>query len=80
MMAKHTVSLTDQMSTYVSNQVGTGKYGNFSEYVRDLIRQEQQRDEVHTLRALINEGLESGISEKSHDQIFSELKKIITKT
>ena len=40
-MATMNVSLPDPMKEWVEDQVGGGLYSNASDYVRDLIRQDQ---------------------------------------
>ena len=50
------VSLPDQMRAFVDEQVGEGRYGSTSEYVRDLIRRDQDRQR---LRRVLLEGAES---------------------
>ena len=60
-MATMNVSLPELMKAWVERQVAGGRYGNASDYVRDLIRRDQQRVEaIATLQAAITEGVESG--------------------
>ncbi|MEE9380084.1 MAG: type II toxin-antitoxin system ParD family antitoxin [Hyphomonadaceae bacterium] len=60
-MATMNVSLPAPMKTWVEGQTDSGRYANASDYVRDLIRRDQERAaKVATLQALIDEGLESG--------------------
>lgn len=42
-MARLTISMPDDMSDFINAQIETGKYDNVSEYMRDLIRHEQER-------------------------------------
>ena len=37
------ISLPDQLKEFVDDQVGSGRYSNVSEYVRDLIRGDEKR-------------------------------------
>lgn len=72
-MATMNVSLPDQMKAWVEAQVQGGQYGNVSDYVRDLIRRDQQsREQIKTLQAAITKGLESGISDHSMQDILKE--------
>lgn len=51
------VPLTDEMKRFVSEQAGDGTmYSTPSEYVRDLIRHDQERKEAEELRRSILEG------------------------
>ena len=40
------VSLPDELKSYVDGQVGNGGYGSTSEYVRDLIRRDKDRQQL----------------------------------
>ena len=42
-MATMNVSLPDPMKHWVEAQARTGRYSNASDYVRDLIRRDQER-------------------------------------
>jgi antitoxin ParD1/3/4 len=60
-MATMNVSLPELMKAWVERQATGGRYGNASDYVRDLIRKDQQRAEaIAALQAAITEGVESG--------------------
>lgn len=51
------VPLTDEMKSFVSEQAGDGTmYSTPSEYVRDLIRHDQERKEAEEIRRSILEG------------------------
>ena len=56
-MTTMNVSLPDAMKAFVDEQVAQRGYGTSSEYVRDLIRREQDRQ---ALRALVVAGIASG--------------------
>ena len=53
------ISLPDQLKEFVDNQVGSGRYSSVSEYVRDLIRNDEKRKAQDKLEALLMEGLQS---------------------
>ena len=60
-MATMNVSLPDPLKAWVEDQVAEGRFGNSSDYVRDLIRRDQdRRAAVAALQAAIDEGLASG--------------------
>ncbi len=70
-MATMNVSLPDKMKEWVEAQAETGRYGNVSDYVRDLIRKDQQAEAFRVeVQAAIEEGIASGISELSIDEVF----------
>ena len=53
------ISLPDQLKEFVDNQVGSGRYSSVSEYVRDLIRDDEKRKTQEKLEALLMEGIQS---------------------
>jgi antitoxin ParD1/3/4 len=59
-MSSVNISLPEQMKAYVEEQVSKGGYGTVSEFVRDLIRQDQKRKAKEKVETLLLEGLESG--------------------
>lgn len=75
-MATMNVSLPDPMKNWVEEQSQTGKYSNSSDYVRDLIRRDQNRAEkIAHMQALVSEGLNSGDSTKTIEEILVEARK-----
>jgi antitoxin ParD1/3/4 len=64
------VSLPDPMKAWVEAQARTGRYSNASDYVRDLIRRDQERAaKIAHMQRLLTEGLESGIGTESMEEI-----------
>ncbi len=60
-MATMNVSLPDQMKDWVEGQTKDGRYSNASDYVRALIRRDQERDAaLAAFQTSIDEGLASG--------------------
>ena len=70
-MATMNISLPDQMREFVEAQVKSGRYANASDYMRDLIRHNQQEREW--LRQAILEGEMSGVAEGTLDEIFEDI-------
>ncbi|MEO1190166.1 MAG: type II toxin-antitoxin system ParD family antitoxin [Pseudomonadota bacterium] len=69
-MATMSVSLSDAMKQWVDEKTASGQYESGSDYVRDLIRKDQERSEkIAHWQALVTEGLESGVSTRSLDEI-----------
>lgn len=69
-MATMNVSLPDPMKDWVEAQARSGRYSNASDYVRDLIRRDQERaGKIARMQRLLTEGLDSGISAESMDDI-----------
>jgi antitoxin ParD1/3/4 len=58
---RKTITLTDQQDGWIKAQINAGRYTNDSEYIRDLIRREQERSaEIEAVRAALIEGEASG--------------------
>lgn len=70
-MATMNVSLPDPMKDWVEAKISGGQYSSASDYVRDLIRRDQLRnDELENLRRAIQAGEDSGPSKRTMDQIW----------
>lgn len=75
-MATMNISIPDQMKIWVEEQASSGRYGNASDYVRDLIRRDQERlAEIARLQALIDQGIDSGTSSKDVTAILAEARR-----
>lgn len=60
-MHRKTITLTEQQDDWVKGQIESGHFGNDSEYIRDLIRRDQQaKERLTTLRQALAEGESSG--------------------
>jgi antitoxin ParD1/3/4 len=58
---RKTITLTDKQDGWIKAQIEAGHYTNDSEYIRDLIRREQERSaEIEAVRAALIEGEASG--------------------
>lgn len=67
------ISLPDTLKSFVDTQVSEGDYGSSSEYMRDLLRKEQDRVR---LRRLLMDGMESELIEEPMDShYFDKLRK-----
>ena len=75
-MASMNVSLPDPMREWVEQQTQSGRYDTASEYVRDLIRHDQDRaSKIANMQALVDDALASGISEKTLQDVRREARK-----
>lgn len=68
------VSIPDDLKSFVETQVATEGYGTSSEYVRELIRRDRQRNQ---LRRLILDGLAVGTSHPVDDAFWATLRQRI---
>lgn len=75
-MSRNTMSfaLPEALREYIDERVRSGQYGNTSEYLRDLIRRDQQAQAAGRLRALIADGLESGDGRAVTDDVVADLR------
>jgi antitoxin ParD1/3/4 len=72
-MIRKTITITEQMDAWVKDLIKAGKYGNDSEYFRDLIRNDQNKEDgLDALRALLVEGEVSGVSDNTITEIWDE--------
>ena len=63
-MATMNVSLPDAMKAWVESRSADGRYANASDYVRDLIRRDQEREAaMASLMAEVQKGIDSGVAE-----------------
>lgn len=65
------VSLPDALKAFVDEQVATRAFGTISEYIRELIRDD--RDRQH-LRSLLVQGASSAPTEPVDDNYFESLR------
>lgn len=54
------VSLPEAMKEYIEAKVAAGGYSTASEYICELVRQDQKREAEAKLESLLLEGLNSG--------------------
>jgi antitoxin ParD1/3/4 len=73
-MATMNISLPDKMKEFVESKIESGSYSNASEYVRDLIRKEQERTQaIAEIQALLDEGEVSGYVPYDREEIETRL-------
>ena len=65
------ISLPEELKMFVDSQTTRGGYGSTSEFVRELIRREQDRQQ---LRGLLLAGAASPVNRVVDDSLFSELR------
>ena len=71
-MATMNVSLPDPMREWVEDQIKTGRYANASDYMRDLIRRDQEAKDA--LIEALEKGASSGISRRTPDDAWKAAK------
>jgi len=53
------ISLPEPLKDFVDRQIAAGRYSRASEYVRELIRNDEKRKAEEQLATLLREGLQS---------------------
>jgi len=71
-MSTMNISLPESLKEFVDKQVAERGYGTSSEYVRDLIRREQDRER---LRELLLDGASSPVAGPADKAYFAGLRK-----
>ena len=74
-MQSMNISLPGPLKEFVDGQIATGRYSSASEYVRELIRDDEKRKAEERLETLLLEGLsgeESTLTRKDFANIRAE--------
>jgi antitoxin ParD1/3/4 len=74
-MTSLNISLPDSLREWIDAVVSRGGYGNASEYIRELVRQDQKRRDEGRLDKLLIEGLGSGEPTEVTPELWNELRK-----
>ena len=70
------ISIPEKLKSWVESRVSDGRYSSTSDYVRDLVRRDQEREEkLRELRAAIDDGLASGVSHRTVEEIIADRRK-----
>lgn len=74
-MTQLTVSMPPALQSWVDARLAEGRYTDAEEYLRDLVRRDQEGagDDTAWVRAMIDEGLASGVCEQDADTIVKEM-------
>jgi antitoxin ParD1/3/4 len=74
-MAQMNVSIPEKLKGWADQRVAEGRYSSTSDYIRDLVRRDQEREEsARRLQAAIDEGRASGVSEQDPFDYLAELR------
>ena len=73
---RKTITLTSQQDEWIKGQIDSGRFTNDSEYIRDLIRREQERtSEIEIIRQALIEGERSGEPQPFDFEAFKKRKR-----
>lgn len=71
-MTTMNVSIPDPMKVWVEQQMSSGRYANSSDYIRHLIRCDQERAaKIAHIQTRVTEGMQSGVARRSMDALKS---------
>jgi len=74
-MAQMNISIPDKLKSWAEQRVAEGRYSSTSDYVRDLVRRDQEAEEaMRRLRAAIDDGLASEETDATIEDIIAEAK------
>jgi antitoxin ParD1/3/4 len=74
-MTYHTLSFPPALQAWVDARIAEGRYTDVADYVRDLVRRDQDLadDDTRWVRAMIDEGLASGVIEAEPEDVLREI-------
>lgn len=77
---RKTITFTEQQDQWIKAKIAGGQFTNDSEYIRDLVRRDQEKTaELEMLRAAIIEGEQSGVSDRTPEDIRKTVRKQMRK-
>lgn len=75
-MIRKAFSMPDELGEHIDQRVKSGGYGNESEFIRELVRKDRDRQSaIGTFEKLIDEGLASGTSPRTVEEMFADAMK-----
>lgn len=73
-MAQMNVSLPEGLKAWAEARVAEGRYSSTSDYIRDLMRRDQEyAEKLAVLQAEIDKGFASGIDPRPVAEIFEDI-------
>lgn len=66
-MESMNISLPEPLKQFVDGQIASGRYSTASEYIRELIRDDEKRKAEERLEALLLEGLQGEEAELTRE-------------
>jgi antitoxin ParD1/3/4 len=74
-MAQLNVSLPPALKSWIDHRVAEGRYSSASDYVRDLVRrdQESEPDDIAWVKARLAEGMASGVIDKDAKAVLRDI-------
>ena len=72
-MTRLTIEISDELETHIKDAVATGDHADESAYLMSLVRRDKELNAAkEELRVLIQEGIDSGESDESLEDIWQD--------
>lgn len=72
-MTELTISMPDALHQWVEARIGEGRYVDAADYLRDLVRRDQHAEDRRWLKAMIDEGLASGVIDRDPRDVIDDI-------
>lgn len=71
-MTKHIITLPEPIAEFLEQRIADGQYESASQYILDLVTKDmsERTHAAEALRALLQDAEDSGISDRSLEEIF----------
>jgi antitoxin ParD1/3/4 len=77
---RKTITFTEQQDQWIKAKIAEGQFTNDSEYIRDFVRRDQEKAaELDMLRAALIEGEQSGMSDRTPEDIRKSVRERMRK-
>lgn len=71
---RKSITFTDKLSDWIQTLIAEGDYANESEYIRDLVRKDLEKNaKFRELKTAIQLGFDSGVGDKTIPQIMKQV-------
>ena len=74
-MSELSIQLPPNLQRWVDSRVSAGRYADAAEYLRDLVRRDQEalEEDIWRVRALVEEGIASGVIDREPEEVLAEI-------
>jgi antitoxin ParD1/3/4 len=74
-MSELSIQLPPNLQRWVDARVSAGRYADAAEYLRDLVRRDQEalEEDIWRVRALVEEGIASGVIDREPEEVLAEI-------
>ena len=74
-MSQLSVTMPENLQSWIKSRLAGGDYADEGDYLRELVRRDQAdaSEERRWLKAMIDEGIASGVLERDADEVFAEI-------